>query len=101
MLLTKKELKKSNVEVRLYDFLFDWSFNTKSFKIKFPNYDSIQIVGNQLTDDLNDYIESLKVGDKVIIFDIGMKTSGQALMKPPSPIIIRIIRRLIHNLHLL
>lgn len=91
VLLTAEELKNAKIAIKFYDFLFDWSFTTKSFKIKFPNQKSLEVDGDQITNDLEEYIQNLKEEDEVVIFDIKMKIIGQALMKPPSPILIRII----------
>ena len=91
VLLTKEELKKAKIEIKLYDLLFDWAYEVPRFKIKFPDKMSISVEGNRITNRLEEHIESLKIGDKVLIFDIKVNLKTEALIKPPTPVLIRIV----------
>lgn len=92
VLLTKRQLKNGTLKAKLNDFLFDWADKTEitSFKIKIPKHKTIDISGHKIKG-LDEQIQHLTIGDIVQIFDIKLKITGQGFMKPPSPIIIRIV----------
>ena len=91
--LKKEELANAVIEVKVNDFLFDRDFYVTAFKIKMPHYRTIHIEGNKMNVRANDLFTLLVPNDKVIIFDIKIRISGNSSyrLKNIAPIIIEIV----------
>lgn len=87
--LTKEDLKKGKLTLKIDDFLYDNPMEVKRFKIKLHKNNTIQIEGNKLNNAIRKLVNALKRGDKVQIFDIQMKYEGLRACKI-TPITIQI-----------
>ncbi|MBL7560676.1 hypothetical protein JAO71_12785 [Olleya sp. YSTF-M6] len=92
VLMNKNQFKNALITSDLDDFLYPYYFKVTSFKIKANNTETIKVDGNQITTDISIKLEkTLNIGDKVIIFDLKVKSNSGYRIKPPSPIFIKII----------
>ncbi|MBC3845912.1 hypothetical protein H8K90_05945 [Winogradskyella echinorum] len=91
--LTKEELKKATIGVKVNDFLFDWNFVVAEFKVAYNEEIILDNDGFKFTDSSKQVIKELKVNDLIIIFDIKVFISGinTYRTKNPAPITVRII----------
>ena len=93
--MTKNKLmKESSISVKVEDFIFDWSFQVRHFKLKINDTEIIQVNGSILDAEKLNVLEKLKINDSVKIFDIRWSIIGSKStysLRAPSPILIRII----------
>ncbi|WP_430467233.1 GldM family protein [Winogradskyella ouciana] len=93
--MTKNELmKESSISIKVEDFIFDWSFKVRHFKLKINDTEIIQVNGSILNAEKLNVLEKLKINDSVKIFDIRWSIIGSKStysLRAPSPILIRII----------
>ena len=93
--MTKNKLmKESSISVKVEDFIFDWSFKVRHFKLKINDTEIIQVNGSILNAEKLNVLEKLKINDSVKIFDIRWSIIGSKStysLRAPSPILIRII----------
>ncbi|WP_282031145.1 GldM family protein [Winogradskyella eximia] len=97
LLLTVEELKNSIVGLGGDNFVFNLDLSVKGFKLKLPDSDVIEVVGNNIPIKMNNQIEQLKPNDIVYIFDIKLKINNSnfySLRICKTPLIqIRIIEQ--------
>jgi hypothetical protein len=87
--LTKEDLKKGKLTLKVDDFLYDSPMKVKRFKIKFHKRSTIQVEGNKLNEATKRLVNSLKRGENVQIYDIQMHYEGLRVCKI-NPVTIQI-----------
>ena len=76
LLFSKEELKHSEIGLNGDNFVFNLDLSVKSFKLKLPNIDTIQVEGNTIPKTINNLIDNLKIDDLIVIFDINPKVNN-------------------------
>ncbi len=91
--LTKQELMNGKIGMKIGDFLYDMDFLVTAFKVKLPRNRIIRITGNKMNDMAKKELNKLTRNDRIQIFDIVVSCSSVNFkLKPPSPILIKVIR---------
>jgi len=78
--LTKEDLRADKIELQCNSFNDNKKFSIRGFSIKFPNHQAVIIEGSQLDLKTRSYIDDLKVGEMVSIFDIKSAYDGDQLI---------------------
>ena len=88
--LTKEDVKKGKLTLKIDDFLYDTSLYVVGFKIKSSKGNTIKVNGNELNEIAKKHINSLKRGQEIQIFDIQVRSDKLRACKI-NPVLIQII----------
>ena len=87
--LTKEDIKKGKLTLKIEDFLFDSSLQVIGFTMKSSKGNSIKIQGNKLNKIAKKHVNSLKRGHEIQIFDIIVRSDKLRACKI-NPVLIEI-----------
>jgi hypothetical protein len=69
LLLTKNEFKNATFGIHSFYPEFEGKLKLKKFKVKYPGRKEIEIDGSKLNEKAIRELQSLKIGDKIIVYD--------------------------------
>lgn len=79
--ITKEELLENPIHQECFDSYTKETISTLSYKIKFPDHPSLIIRNDSLVRKFRFYVETAKMQDQIVVFDIKFKKEIDAAPK--------------------
>ena len=95
--MTKQELKRAEISIKMEDIPIEMNFNIESFKVKFASKKAIQVAGNKFNQEILNEVKKLKTGSIFYVQNIKMSNPNNFCFPGIKPIKVMIIDSVLDN----